>query len=246
MSVELSYRHGACDVPLRGQTIGAALEEAARRHPDDEALVSVHQRRRYTYAELDAAVNGCAGGLLGLGIRAGDRVALWAPNCVEWALVQYATAKIGAILVSVNPAFRAAELVYVLRQSGSRMLISAVRHKTSDYRRMVAEARDQCPDLEQVLFLDSPQWDELLDTSERQWASWLRVTSTGLSFDDPINIQYTSGTTGAPKGATLTHHGLLNNGYQVGRAAATANATESAFPCPTTTASAWCWVTWPR
>ena len=213
---ESSYRQGACAEPLRGLTIGAALEDAAHRFPGHEALVSVHQGLRYTYAELDAEVDACANGLMGLGVGPGDRVALWSPNCAEWAVVQYATAKIGAVLVSVNPAYRSDELAYLLAQSGSRVLISAQRHKSSDYPALVEQARDRCPDLDHVLFLESEQWTRVVESGRERSTDDLRRCSAGLSFDDPINIQYTSGTTGSPKGATLTHHGLLNNGYFVG------------------------------
>jgi fatty-acyl-CoA synthase len=219
MSVDLtekSYRQGACEESLRGLTIGAALEDAAHRFPDNEALVSVHQGVRFSYTQLDAEVDACAVGLVALGVGQGDRVALWSPNCAEWVIIQYATAKIGAILVSVNPAYRPSELAYVLGQSGSRVLISAQRHKSSDYPALVEQARHQCPDLEHVIFLGSEDWDRLVQSGRGRSNDDLRRRSAGLSFDDAINIQYTSGTTGAPKGATLTHHGLLNNGYFVG------------------------------
>ncbi len=178
--------------------------------------MSVHQHRRWTYATLNDDADQCALGLLSRGVRPGDRVGIWAPNCFERAVVQYATAKIGAILVSINPAYRAGELEYVLRQSGTRMLISAQQHKTSDYRALVEQVRDRCPDLAEVVFLDSPDWGGLLAAGWEYPSDQLREIAAGLSFDDPINIQYTSGTTGNPKGATLTHHGLLNNGHFVG------------------------------
>jgi fatty-acyl-CoA synthase len=169
-----------------------------------------------TYAQLDAAVDRVARGLLALGVERGDRVGIWAPNRAEWVLVQYATAKIGAILVNVNPAYRTHELGYALRQSGMRLLVSAPAFKTSDYRSMVAEVRGECPELERVVFLDGPDWEELQAAGDAVGADAVRARGEQLSFDDPINIQYTSGTTGFPKGATLSHHNILNNGFFVG------------------------------
>ncbi len=155
-------------------------------------------------------MNELALGLLTMGIAKGDRVGIWAPNCAEWVLTQYATAKIGAILVNVNPAYRAHELGYVVRQSGIRLLISAVTYRTSDYRAMLAEIG-----FEPTVFIGEPGWDELVAAGRRADPAQLRERAATLAFDDPINIQYTSGTTGFPKGATLYHHNILNNGYFV-------------------------------
>ncbi|WP_322778516.1 AMP-binding protein [Frankia sp. Cas4] len=206
----LSYASGVCVVPLLGETIGENLERAAARYASREALVDVATGRRWTYAEFDAAVNELALGLLTMGIAKGDRVAIWAPNCAEWVLTQYATAKIGAILVNVNPAYRAHELGYVVRQSGIRLLISAVTYRTSDYRAMLAEIG-----FEPTVFIGEPGWDELVAAGRRADPAQLRERAATLAFDDPINIQYTSGTTGFPKGATLSHHNIINNGYFV-------------------------------
>jgi fatty-acyl-CoA synthase len=210
----LSYAHGTFETPLIGRTIGADLARTAARFGDREAVVSCHQGERLTYAELDAAVDRLATALLRAGIQAGDRVGIWAPNCIEWILVQYATAKVGAILVNVNPAYRTHELQYALRQSGVRMLFSATSFKTSDYREMVAEVRQPGLDeLQRVVFLDGDEWAQLSGTDADPDAIAARMAS--LSFDDAINIQYTSGTTGFPKGATLSHHNILNNGFFV-------------------------------
>jgi fatty-acyl-CoA synthase len=211
-----AYAHGASPVPLLGETIGANLERTVREHPDRPALISRHQGLRYTYAEYDAEVDGVARALMASGIEQGDRVGLWSPNRAEWALVQYATAKIGAVLVNVNPAYRTHELEYALRQSGCRLLVAASKFKSSDYVAMVGEVRDDLPALEQVVFLDDPSWDELLARAGEVGEDALRERSAGLDPSDPINIQYTSGTTGFPKGATLSHHNILNNGYFVG------------------------------
>jgi fatty-acyl-CoA synthase len=209
----LSYAHGVSDVPLLGETIGANLERTVARVGAAEAVVSCHQEVRLTYDELDAAVNRVASGLLAAGVQKGERVGMWSPNCVEWILVQFATAKVGAILVNINPAYRTHELEYALRQSGVRLLVSARAFKTSDYVAMVDEVRAGVPSLEAVIFLDGAEWDELAATPVDEEA--LRERMAELSFDDPINIQYTSGTTGFPKGATLSHHNILNNGFFV-------------------------------
>ncbi|GAA5077559.1 fatty-acyl-CoA synthase [Thermocatellispora tengchongensis] len=210
-AVPLSYASGVSDVPLLGDTIGENLERAVTRFGDREALVEVATGRRWTYAAFDAEVNRVALGLLARGIAKGDRVGIWAPNCAEWVMVQYATAKIGAILVNVNPAYRAHELAYVVRQSGLRLLISAVAHKTSDYRAMIEEIG-----FAETVYIGEPSWEELLRGGAGVDPAALRERMVALGCDDPINIQYTSGTTGFPKGATLSHHNILNNGYFVG------------------------------
>jgi fatty-acyl-CoA synthase len=211
-----SYASGASDVPLLGRTIGEDLAATASRLPDHEALVDVPAGARWTYAELDEAVDRVASGLLALGLAKGDRIGIWAPNCAEWVLVQYATARLGAILVNVNPAYRSHELGYVLRQAGIRVLVSAPSFRTSDYVAMIDEVRrgGDCPALETVIVLGSPEWAAIASTGVDRAA--LDERAGTLGFDDAINIQYTSGTTGFPKGATLTHHNILNNGYFVG------------------------------
>ena len=171
--------------------------------------------RRWTYAELESDVDAVARGLLALDVAKGDRVGIWAPNCPEWVLVQYATATIGAVLVNINPAYRTHELSYVLRQSGVSVLVTAESFKTSDYVGMVAEVRDDCPGLREVVVIERPSWDAMVASGVGVGAAAVSERSASLSFDDPINIQYTSGTTGFPKGATLSHHNILNNGYFV-------------------------------
>ena len=156
-----SYASGVASQPLIGETIGENLERAVARFGDREALVVRHQGVRLTYAELDAQVNALARGLLGAGLVKSDRVGIWAPNCAEWVLVQFATAKAGIVLVNVNPAYRTTELEYALRQSGCRMLIAARSFKTSDYAAMIDEVRGDLPALDQVVLLDSPEWDAL-------------------------------------------------------------------------------------
>lgn len=209
-----SYASGTSDAPLLGDTIGADLDRTAAAHPDREALVDSPTGRRWTYRELVAAVDATASGLAARGLAKGDRVGIWAPNCAEWFLVQYATAKLGAILVNINPAYRTSELGYVLRQAGVRMLIAAPEFKTSDYVAMIEEVRPECPGLDQVLILGGADWAAVADAPAD--AERLAAVAVTLSADDPINIQYTSGTTGFPKGATLSHHNILNNGYFVG------------------------------
>jgi len=211
-----SYGSGTSGTPLLGETIGDNLVRTVARFPDSEAMVDVPSGRRWTYLELDADVTRLALGLLGLGVEAGDRIGVWSPNCPEWTLLQYATAKVGAILVNVNPAYRSHELAYVLQQSGMRMLVSAVVHKTSDYRAMIDEVRSTCPELREVVYMGEPSWDELLAAGARASTDQLLARMSTLDSDDAINIQYTSGTTGFPKGATLSHHNILNNGFFVG------------------------------
>jgi fatty-acyl-CoA synthase len=212
----LSYSHGASAEPLLGETIGANLHRIAAAHAANEALVDMPTGQRWTYAQLDADTDLVALGLVAAGTRKGDRVGIWAPNCAQWALLQYGAAKAGAILVNINPAYRSHELAYVLRQSGTKLLVSAESFKTSDYRAMIEEVRGDLPDLEQVVYIGTADWAELVTASTGLDRSELAAREASLAFDDPINIQYTSGTTGFPKGATLTHHNILNNGYFVG------------------------------
>ncbi|MFF0636191.1 AMP-binding protein [Nocardia sp. NPDC004151] len=216
MTESTSYTFGVWDAPLLGDTIGANLDRTTAAHPDREALIDYTTGVRWTYREFTDEVNTLALGLLAAGIGKGDRVGIWAPNCPQWTLTQYATAKIGAILVNINPAYRAHELRYVLGQAGIRLLIAAPAFKTSDYAAMIDEVRPQCPELEQVVLLDSTEWRDLFAIGRAADPDLLATAQSALSTDDPINIQYTSGTTGFPKGATLSHHNILNNGYFVG------------------------------
>src|SRR5271166_3929423 len=216
-----SYASGTFGVPLLGDTIGDNFDRTVARFGDREALVDVPAGRRWTYRELAADVEALALGFLDLGVAKGERVGLWAPNCAEWTMVQYATAKIGAILVNINPAYGSRELEYVLRQSGIRTLVAAPKFKTSDYAGMIAEVRPGCPDLTDVVLLGGEEWQAL---SRRDRAAGVPgeaaraalAEAQALSADDAINIQYTSGTTGFPKGATLSHHNILNNGFFTG------------------------------
>ena len=214
-----SYTSGVWDGPMLGDTIGDNLDRTVAAHGDRDALIDHASGRRWTYREFAEQVNGLAAGLLSRGVGKGDRVGIWAPNCPEWTFTQYATAKIGAILVNINPAYRSHELQYVLEQAGISMLVSAASFKTSDYASMIETVRPQCPDLTSVLLLGSPEWDGVLADGLAAQASDpapLAAAQAALSADDAINIQYTSGTTGFPKGATLSHHNILNNGYFVG------------------------------
>ena len=230
MPAALSYSSGESATPLLGDTIGGNFDATVRAFGDREALVDRSAGRRWTYAELAADVDALALGLLEMGIAKGDRVGIWAPNCAEWTLTQYATAKIGAILVNINPAYRARELEFVLNQSGSTLLVAAEKLKTSDYAGMIAEVRPRCPELKSVVLLGSPQWQAVLETGRRLDRGALDAIE--LDTDDPINIQYTSGTTGFPKGATLSHHNILNNGFFVGELCNYTEADRICIPVP--------------
>ncbi len=212
----LAHDAGPRDVPLIKQTIGDNLAATVARYPDNDALVVPYQGVRLTYAEFSAEVDRVARGLLAFGLEKGDRIGIWSPNNAEWVLIQYATARIGAILVNINPAYRTSELEYALNQSGCRFLISAPEFLTSDYRKMVAEVAPSVPSLERILFLESEAWDELLAQSAKVSQEQLDELAATLEPDDPINIQYTSGTTGFPKGATLSHVNIINNGFFTG------------------------------
>ena len=228
----LSHDIGRTDVPLLDETIGATLERVAALRPDHDALVSVHQGLRYTYAEFDAAVDRLARGMIAEGLAVGDRIGIWSPNYAEWVLVQFATAKIGVILVNINPAYRTNELAYALNQSGCRWLIAAPSFKTSDYVAMVDEVRPEVAALERAIYFWTPEWDALVAAGDTVDQQVLRTRSAGLRTDDPINIQYTSGTTGFPKGATLTHRNILNNGYFVGAGCGYTEADRVCIPVP--------------
>jgi fatty-acyl-CoA synthase len=211
-----SYASGTSTRPLLGETIDVNFRQAVARFGEREAVVDVAAGRRLTYRELDAEVERVARGLVGLGVGKGDRVGIWAPNRVEWFLVQYATARIGAILVNINPAYRTHEVNYVMRQAGVRTLVSAPAFRSSDYRGMIDEVRPDLPALRDVVYIGESSWEDLLAGGSAVQGDDVRARSASLDFDDPINIQYTSGTTGFPKGATLSHHNILNNGYFVG------------------------------
>ncbi|MET7682009.1 AMP-binding protein [Streptomyces sp. NPDC005423] len=211
-----SYTHGTSGTALLGDTIGASLDRAVAAWPDREALVDVPSGRRWTYRRFGADVERLAYALLATGVAKGDRVGIWAVNCAEWVLVQYATARIGAIMVNINPAYRTHEVEYVLNQAGISLLFATPRHRTSDYRAMVEQVRGACPRLRETVYFGDPGWDALIARGTADRKAELHAREAELSCDDPINIQYTSGTTGFPKGATLSHHNILNNGYFVG------------------------------
>lgn len=228
----LSYAHGTGDTPLLGDTIGRNLDRAVEAFGEREALVDVVSGRRWTYTEFGAAVEELARGLMASGVAKGDRVGIWALNCPEWVLVQYATARIGAVMVTINPAYRAHELSYVLEQAGISLLVASLAHRTSDYRALVEEVRADCPALRSVHYIGDPSWDELTAAADTVTAEELARREAELSCDDPINIQYTSGTTGFPKGATLSHHNILNNGYFVGEMVAYTEEDRVCLPVP--------------
>ena len=238
-----SYVSGISDKPLLGLTIGDLFDETVNTYPDHDALIVRHQSLRYTYRALQEAVNRCARGLMESGVEKGDRVGIWSPNCAEWTITQFATSKIGAILVNINPSYRVHELAYALTQSGCSALVIAPSFKSSDYTAMIRELAPELdharpgelqsiklPELRTVIRLAPDKvpgmraWNDLLAMADSVSDDELTVRQRSLEFDDPINIQYTSGTTGYPKGATLSHHNILNNGYFV---AETMNFTDS-------------------
>ncbi len=228
----LSHTVGETDVPLIEQTIGDNFDETVARFPDREALVDVEQGTRWTWAELKRDVDVAARGFVAAGIEKGDRVGIWAPNCAEWVVVQFATAKMGAILVNINPAYRTHELKYVLGQAGIRMIVAAPSFKTSDYAAMIEEVRGDVPGLEQVVLFGTDSWRDLLAGADRVGPEDLAQIQAGLTNTEAINIQYTSGTTGFPKGATLSHRNILNNGFFVGELCRYTEADRVCIPVP--------------
>ncbi|RQO38219.1 AMP-binding protein [Chryseobacterium sp. KBW03] len=211
----LSYVYGTSEVPLLGQTIGANLKRTVEKYPHQEALVCVHQNYRATYQEFYNQTTAVAKALLLLGAKAGDRIGIWSSNRYEWVLLQYATARIGTILVNINPAYRTHELTYVLNQSEIRFIFSSLSFKTSNYKEMVEYAKEVCPSLEHEIFFDE-NWEDFVNNGQDISDEFLHSFEEHVQFDDPVNIQYTSGTTGFPKGVTLSHHNILNNGYFIG------------------------------
>src|SRR5262245_30872781 len=230
-----SYVSGPSHLPLLGETLGQCLDRTATLFPDRDALVSCHQNQRFTYRQLREEVERIARGLLAAGVERGDRIGIWSPNRTEWMITQYASAKLGAILVNVNPAYRLRELEHALRNSGVSVLITARRFRNTDYVAILTELLpesvttrgatiryDRIPTLRTIVYLGADpepggmSWEQLAAAGNQVPESQLRAGEANLQFDDPVNIQYTSGTTGLPKGATLSHHNLLNNGFFVG------------------------------
>jgi fatty-acyl-CoA synthase len=217
-----SYVHGVSQTPLLGETLGACFDRIAGEHGSQDALISSYQGIRCSYRELHAVVERAARGFIGLGVERGDRVGVWSPNRAEWLICQYALAKIGAIMVNVNPAYRLRELEHALAQSGISLVVAAPRFRSSDYAEMLQELCPALPAVREIVFLGTERqargllWQDVLDSADDVAETRLREREALLQFDDPVSIQYTSGTTGAPKGATLSHHSILNNGFFIG------------------------------
>ncbi|WHS58551.1 AMP-binding protein [Pseudomonas sp. G2-4] len=248
---QLSYTRGSQAKALLAQTIGQAFDQTVARYPEGEALVVRHQSLRYTWRQLAEAVDLHARALLALGLKTGDRLGVWAPNCAQWCISQFASAKIGVILVNINPAYRTSELEYVLKQSGCQWLVCAGAFKTSDYHAMLQSLApelaeqsigqlqsERLPDLRGVISLDLQPppgflpWSQLAALGAATTSEQLAERQASLHFDQPVNIQYTSGTTGFPKGATLSHRNILNNGYMVGESLGLAAADRLVIPVP--------------
>ncbi|MFF8867310.1 AMP-binding protein [Streptomyces sp. NPDC015139] len=216
-SVLPSHTKGTHPLPLLDETIGDHFRRTVASFAHRDALVDCDgDGRRWSYAELDACTDALAAGFLGLGVEPGDRIGLWSPNNAEWVVTQYAAAKIGAVLVNINPAYRTHELEYVLGHAGVRVLVAARTLRTADAATMIAEVAPRCPALRHTVLIGSGEWNALLAAPDARGLRRLAEAGASLRPDDPINIQYTSGTTGAPKGATLTHRNILNNGFFTG------------------------------
>jgi fatty-acyl-CoA synthase len=238
-----SYAFGASAAPLIGETLGAHFDRMAEAHGGNDAVVSCAQGVRMTYTQLRAATDAFARGLIALGVRHGDRVGIWSANNVEWVIAQFATPKIGAILVNINPAYRTTEVAYALAQSGVSVLLTQVRHRSSEFVEMLREARPSLPALRAIVLIGDDEierplegalrWTDVTDVAARSVsAAQLAERLAQTQFDEPINIQYTSGTTGFPKGATLSHHNILNNGYFIGEGCRYTAADRVCIPVP--------------
>ena len=215
MNKNLAYTYGASNISLIGETIDQNLRRTVEKYPNKEALISVHQDYRVTYTEFYKQITTVAKGLIALGVKQGDRVGIWSPNCYEWTLLQYATAKIGAIMVNINPAYRTSELIYVINQSGISYIFAAPQFKSSNYKKMIDDAREFTETLRKEVYWGE-SWQHFLAHGGKVTDEKLLSFEERVQFDDPVNIQYTSGTTGNPKGVTLSHHNILNNGYFIG------------------------------
>ena len=215
MNTQLSYVHGDSSIPLLGETIGENLKKTVEKFPKNDALICSHQNYRATYEEFYEQTSQVAKAILHLGAKPGDRVGIWSPNRYEWVLLQYATARIGIILVNINPAYRTSELIFVLNQSQIKYMFASLSFKTSNYKKMVDDAREFTSTLVDEVFFDE-NWDDFLKGATHISDEELQNYESQIQFDDPVNIQYTSGTTGFPKGVTLSHHNILNNGYFIG------------------------------
>lgn len=213
--MQISYVHGASDISLLGETIGNNLKHTVEKFPNHEALICVHQNYRATYQEFYNQTTAVAKALIFLGAKSGDRIGIWSTNRYEWVLLQYATARIGVILVNINPAYRTSELIFVINQSEMSHIFSSLAFKSSGYKQMIADAREFCVTLKSEIFFDD-NWEEFLNNGQHISDDTLHSFEEHVQFDDPVNIQYTSGTTGFPKGVTLSHHNILNNGYFIG------------------------------